>query len=813
VRAIVPCLITACLLASSPRAKAAPPSYSRLSAHLILNYTSGARQIVAAHPRVLKILDTHSSMLVAAREFKSGTPDGKLVLRIYTSRRYTLANDPAASAQDFWSTVLAPAINALSPSDRALIDYVEGPNEGDSTPTWATLQEAQWFNSFWLTLAPLIGNAGFKPCAFSIAVGNPPGDMNYIHQVLDTIVPALRLCKSYGGGWSYHSYTLLYTKDVGVETWYSLRYRQYYSYFAQYYPDLNDLPLILTEGGVDGQTAPGGPGWKVYDAARYQDWLAWFDQQLMQDPYVVGCTLFQSGDTQNWFSFDLEPIAPWLADHLATTPPSGPPAPPTGLTALAFGPASVYLNWSANADTDHYNVKRSATSGGPYVTIASPTATTWTDTSLTTGATYSYVVSAVNAAGESANSAPAGVTLTGGYAVNSGGALAGSFTPDACYVGGNTYSTAATIDLGGLTDPAPEAVYRSERWASPSFTYTFPGLVAGAPYNVRLHFAEIYFTSAGRRRFNVAINGTPVLSEFDIVAVAGAANKGVIRSFHADADGSGQIVIQFSAGSADNPKSSGIEVQPLPPRAPTGLTATPGNARVVLNWIAPAGALRYNLKRGTTEGGPYVTIAANLTATTWTDTTILNGTAYYYVVTAGNPAGESPNSNEVAAIPTAPPSAPTGLAASPGDRTVALCWNAVSGASGYNVKRATTSGGPYGLVAAGVTATTYLDTALTNGKRYYYVVSAFNYGGESADSPPVSAVPDVPPVPGDLDRDNDVDLSDFFFLQSCFNGPNRAPRLMGCEVADLDRDADVDLVDFVIFQACFNGPNRPPKCE
>ncbi len=796
-----------------PSAQAAPPSYSRLSAHLILNYTAGARQIVAAHPRVLKILDTHSSMLAAAREFKSGTPNGILVLRIYTSRRYTLANDPAASAQDFWNAVLAPAINSLSPSDRALIDYVEGPNEGDSTPTWASIQEAQWFNSFWLTLAPLIGNAGFKPCAFSIAVGNPPGDTNYVHQVLDTIVPALRLCKSYGGGWSYHSYTLLYTKDAGVEIWYSLRYRQYYNYFAQYYPDLSDLPLILTEGGVDGQAAPGGPGWKAYDAARYQDWLAWFDQQLMQDPYVVGCTLFQSGDTQNWFSFDLEPIAPWLAGHLATTPPPGPPAPPVNLTATAFGPTSVYLNWSATADTDRYNVKRSATTGGPYVTIASPTANSYTDTSLTTGATYYYVVSALNAAGESANSAQAGATLLGGYAVNSGGGLAGSFAPDACYAGGNAYSTTAAIDLGGLTDPAPEAVYRSERWASPSFTYTFAGLAAGAPYNVRLHFAEIYFTGAGQRRFHVAINGTPVLSEFDIVAAAGAANKGVIRSFTADADSSGQIIIQFSAGSADNPKSSGIEVQPLPPRAPAGLTATPGNARVVLNWTAPAGALRYNLKRGTTEGGPYATIAANLTATTWTDTTALNGRTYYYVVTASNPAGESPNSNEAVATPVSPPSAPTGLAASPGDRTVALTWNAVSGASGYNVKRATTSGGPYAVVAPGVTATTHLDTALTNGTRYYYVVSAFNYGGESANSLPVSAVPYAPPPPGDLDRDNDVDLSDFSFLQYCFNGPNRAPRLTGCEVADLDRDADVDLGDFAIFQACFNGPNQRPKCE
>ncbi|MGB9623559.1 MAG: malectin domain-containing carbohydrate-binding protein, partial [Phycisphaerae bacterium] len=573
-------------------AQAAAPSYSRLSAHLIGPYTDGARQIVAAHPRVLKILDVGGGMLAAARDFKSSTPDGKLLLRVYTPRRYTLSDDPAASAQDFWNVVLGPAINSLSPSDRALIDYVEGPNEGDSTPTWASIQEAQWFNSFWLTLAPLIHNAGFRPCAFSIAVGNPPGDMNYIHQVLDTIVPALRLCKSRGGGWSYHSYTLLYTKDVGAEIWYSLRYRQYYNYFAQYYPDLNDLPLILTEGGVDGQAVPGGPGWKAYDAARYQDWLAWFDGQLMQDPYVVGCTLFQSGDTQNWFSFDLEPIAPWLAAHLATTPPPGPPAPPTSLIAIPFGPASAYLNWSATADTDRYNVKRSATSGGPYVTIASPTTNSYTDTSLTTGATYYYVVSAVNPAGESVNSGQAGATLTGACAVNCGGALAGSFVPDACYVGGNTYSTAAAIDLGGLTDPAPEAVYRSERWASPSFTYTFAGFVAGAPCNVRLHFAEIYFLSAGRRRFNVAINGTPVLSEFDIVAAAGAANKGVIRSFNADADSSGRIIIQFSAGSADNPKSSGIEVLPLPPRAPSGLTAAPGNARVVLNWSASAGALR-----------------------------------------------------------------------------------------------------------------------------------------------------------------------------------------------------------------------------
>ena len=63
------------------------------------------------------------------------------------------------------------------------------------------------------------------------------------------------------------------------------------------------------------------------------------------------------------------------------------------------------LSWSASTGATSYNVKRSTTSGGPYTTIASPTTTSYTDTGLTNGTTYYYVVSAVNAAGESANSA------------------------------------------------------------------------------------------------------------------------------------------------------------------------------------------------------------------------------------------------------------------------------------------------------------------------------------------------------------------------------------------------------------------------
>src|SRR5207245_6732606 len=96
-------------LVGFPSLRAQTPS--KLSAHLINAYTAGASNIIAGHPRVLKILDLGSGMLQAARLYKAGTPAGKLVLRVYTSKSYPITADPGASATNFWATVLQPPIN------------------------------------------------------------------------------------------------------------------------------------------------------------------------------------------------------------------------------------------------------------------------------------------------------------------------------------------------------------------------------------------------------------------------------------------------------------------------------------------------------------------------------------------------------------------------------------------------------------------------------------------------------------------------------------------------------------------------------
>jgi len=159
--------------------------------------------------------------------------------------------------------------------------------------------------------------------------------------------------------------------------------------------------------------------------------------------------------------------------------------------------------------------------------------------------------------------------------INSGGSATGSYIADVDFSGGQSATTSKAVDTSAVVSPAPVAVYQSERWGAS--TYTIPGLTSGKTYYVRLHFSEFYWTKAGQRIFNVAINGQPALTNFDIIAAAGAANKAIAPQFTVTPNASGQIVIAFTNGSADHPKVSGIEVLSTPVTQ-SGLAINAGGA-------------------------------------------------------------------------------------------------------------------------------------------------------------------------------------------------------------------------------------------
>ena len=196
--------------------------------------------------------------------------------------------------------------------------------------------------------------------------------------------------------------------------------------------------------------------------------------------------------------------------------------------------------------------------------------------------------------------------------------------------------------------------------------------------------------------------------------------------------------------SADSADASATPGMPAPP-APSDLGAVAGNAQVSLSWTGSSGATSYSVKRSTSSGAE--TQIAAPTSTTYTDTGLSNGTKYFYEVAAGNSGGESNNSAQVSATPTAPetaPATPTGLQATAGNTQVSLSWNASAGAASYDVKRSTTSGGPYNTALGSPATTNFTDTSVSNGTSYYYVVSAVNTAGQSGNSAQASATPAAP---------------------------------------------------------------------
>ncbi len=170
------------------------------------------------------------------------------------------------------------------------------------------------------------------------------------------------------------------------------------------------------------------------------------------------------------------------------------------------------------------------------------------------------------------------------------------------------------------------------------------------------------------------------------------------------------------------------------PAAPRLLTGTPGNAQASLSWLAVVGAASYSVKRATTNVGPFVTIASALTSPSYVDRQVTNATTYYYVVSAVNSAGESPNSAGFAVTPQAPLTPPTALTAAATSGRVNLTWKNPAGVfvvQNY-VYRATHTTGPFTMIAVLQPTTHYTDTTVRRGTTYTYAVTAVSSVGQES---------------------------------------------------------------------------------
>jgi fibronectin type 3 domain-containing protein len=448
------------------------------------------------------------------------------------------------------------------------------------------------------------------------------------------------------------------------------------------------------------------------------------------------------------------------------------PAVPTGLAATA-GNAQISLNWNASSGATSYQVKRSTTTGGPYTLLSSPSSGSFTDPGLTNGTKYFYVVSASNFAGQSANSAevsasptlaapttPAGLTATAGNAqvtltwnISSGATsyhlkrstASGAETQIAAPTSNRFTDTGLTnatkyFYVVSAVNSTAESANSSEVSATPTAPVAPPPTPAGLKATAgNTQVSLSWNASAGATSYQVK-RSTSSGAEIQISAPTSATftdtglTNGTKYFYEVSAANS-------SGESADSGEVNATPVLPTP-AIPMNLAATAGNAQVSLTWPASTGATSYHVKRSTTSGAE--TQIAAPTSASFLDTGVTNGTKYFYVVSAVNSLAESANSNEASATPTAPataPATPTGLAATGGNAQVSLTWNVSTGATSYHVKRATTAGGSFTTTLASPTATSYVDTIVTNGTAYFYVVSAVDTAGESANSAQVTATP------------------------------------------------------------------------
>jgi hypothetical protein len=384
------------------------------------------------------------------------------------------------------------------------------------------------------------------------------------------------------------------------------------------------------------------------------------------------------------------------------------PSVPTGLTATA-GMEQATLNWQAASNAAGYNIGRSTVGGGPYTTVASVTATNYTDLNLAGRTTYYYMVTAVTPGSQGTNSVPVSATPTA-----------------------NVPPPWQAQDIG------PVGVAGSESYTNNVFTVTASGSDYDASYTYTMNafdtFRFVYETNYSANCTNfarvISLQGGNGWSKAG-VTIRDSLNANAANVFIGMTPSNGVV---FEHRSSDNIPGS-FDNNVTNPVVPCWVELVQSGSTFT-GYYSPDGVIWTQVGTATVSmaGTEYVGMAVCAND---------NGTGYF-----NNPATTTFTAT-FASVNVSPP-VPTGLVATAAaTNQINLTWNSFTNGATYNVKRSTTNGGPYAVIASGVTATNYSDGGLAGGTIYYYVVSAMVTGNESANSAQATATT-LSPIVGTL---------------------------------------------------------------